>query len=372
MDREIQRFETLWDVSVSHGDVEPVADDVSKLRYRSSAVGSDWETETDFHFVSLDDVVLREFAKPFLLRLWRYIVTFLDYCFSGTVFSIIRHSWRFSLYFFYPAVMIIVSALVSLLLAGLIARSGIALAWLAAPVIFLAAFSAFVQLVWKRKHVLHLMDLWSFSRDYLRNHHRAMDAKLDRLADLTAAAATSDTYDEIIMVGHSTGGALILGAAAKAHQRHKEFAAHSAKVTVLTVGSTALKVGLHPAAGWYRASLQSLFSETETGWAEYQCMTDIINFFRTQPARLMGFADTMKHQMNIHEVRIKRMVDKTAYKRMRRNFFRVHYQFVFGNTKKYHYDFLAICLGPASLPDRARAPKRFKQSLTADGQNADE
>lgn len=371
MDREIARFEALWGVDVSHQESDEISKDVTCTRYRASGGEAEdrWVSETDFHFVSLEDIVLQEFAKAFLVRFWRYLVTFFDYVISGTAFSIIRHGWRFSLYFFYPAVMIAISVIISWLLAGLIAQSGIQLARLAAPLVFLVGVFIFAQLLWKRYSVLHLMDLWSFSRDYLRNKNDAIDAKLNGLADLVALAARSGTYDEIIMVGHSTGGALILGAAAKAHQRHADFAGSSAHVTVLTVGSTALKVGLHPAAEWYRAQLGELFSRTDTGWVEYQCLTDVINFFRTNPARLMGIDGRMNHPMQIGEIRIKHMIDKQTYARIRRNFFRVHYQFVFGNTEKYHYDFPAICFGPAGLQERAQSPRLFKQSLVTDRQD---
>ena len=53
-----------------------------------------------------------------------------------------------------------------------------------------------------------------------------------------------------------------------------------------------------------------------------------------------------------------------AFKEVRGNLFRVHYQFVFANTKKYHYDFLGICFGPTTLTDRAQHPNHFANNLT--------
>jgi ABC-type long-subunit fatty acid transport system fused permease/ATPase subunit len=85
-------------------------------------------------------------------------------------------------------------------------------------------------------------------------------------------------------------------------------------------------------------------------WIEYQCRTDLINFFNTQPSKLMGVSEPAKPE--VHNIRIKHMVSEKTYKRIKRNFFRVHYQFVFGNTKHYHYDFPDICFGTTRLTAR--------------------
>ncbi|MEM8749930.1 MAG: lipase [Pseudomonadota bacterium] len=354
LDRESGRYETLTGREVDALDRETIGDHLTLQRYaaRSDPDGTDiGAVETDFHFVNLDSIVLHDFEAPFLVRLKRYGVTFFDYMASGTAFAFIRHAWRFSLYFFYPAMMILLSFVVSLALAMLIARSGVSLAWLTAPVIFLAAFSAFVQMVWKRRFVLHLMDLWSFSRDFIHRSREDIEIKLESVAQAVVRAAKSKRYDEIILVGHSTGGALILNTAARALRADDGLTAHGSEVTLLTVGSTALKIGLHPAAQWFRDEVKSITADENFHWAEYQCRTDLINFFNTQPAHLMG--DTSANKPTVLPIRVSRMISPEAYKRVRKNFFRVHYQFVFGNTRPYHYDFPDICFGHIFLSARA-------------------
>ena len=354
-DRETGRFETLWNAEVDRNQLESLSTDVTRASY--TAKGDGWSCETDMHFLTLDDVVLKDFDRPFPVRLGRYLLTFFDYTLTGTGMKFLIHAWRFFLYFMYPFVMLLAAFVISLAIAMMIWTSGVALAWLSAPVIFLAAFSAFVQLGGKRYHVLHLMDLWSFSRDYLRGLRPDMERKLDGLAKIIAGVSSSGDYDEIVLVGHSTGGALILDAASRAAEKVQNPA-----FTVLTVGSTALKIGMHPAAGRFRDRISALFTGPAVQWAEYQCLTDVINFYRTAPARLMQIENA---HPAIRSIRVKQTVDKAAYRRMRGNFFRVHYQFVFGNTKSYHYDFPAICFGPHSLGDRLTLSKPLIGSVAA-------
>jgi len=222
-----------------------------------------------------------------------------------------------------------------------------------APLVFLAAFSACVQMLWKRWSVLHLMDLWSFSREFLRRQRPEAHEALLRLANTVAEADASDRYDEVVMIGHSTGGALILEALDKAQRERPEIGTGRARVTMLTVGSTALKIGLHPAALWFREAAGRIVANDAIFWAEYQCVNDVINFYRTKPAKLMGVGDGTKPV--VQTIRVRNMVNPEFYRQqIRGNFFRLHYQFVFGNTQDYHYDFPGICLGPQPLEVRAR------------------
>ena len=344
LDKEAGRYEILRNVEVDGGEIK-TRNTVTKRTFETRHDGS--TVQTDFQFVSLDDIVLKDFDQTFLIRLRRYLNTFSDYMISGTGFAFINHAWRFSLYFFYPFIMLLVGTLASAAVASMIWNSGVSLAWLTAPVIFLATFSAFIQMIAKKYFVLHLMDLWSFSRDFIYRSRADIDEKLQSVSAVVAHAANSGDYDEIVLVGHSTGGALILDVAYRAiHQLNKR----ATSITVLTVGSTALKIGLHPKADWFRQQIQALNDDSRLHWVEYQCRTDLINFFNTHPSELMRVSNASKP--NIHAIRIKHMIGDKTYKRIKRNFFRVHYQFVFGNTKHYHYDFPDICFGSIALTNR--------------------
>ncbi|MEP1209473.1 MAG: lipase [Rhizobiaceae bacterium] len=372
MDRENGRFEELWGANVERAELTSQDSDIFRCRFDSSGedLGHKWSTQTDFNFMTLDDIVLKDFARPLPIRFWRYLKTFLDYVFSGTAFRFVGLAWRFSLYFFYPAIASLACLFGSYWLASLVAGLGFSAAPILAIAVFAAALLFCYHYVLNHKHVLHLMDLWSFSREYLHQKRPDMDDKLNRMADRIFEAAASGDYDEILTIGHSTGGALILDASARVYERHPEFAALNNNLTVLTVGSTALKIGIHPAGGWFRQRLERLFSQTPTRWIEYQSVLDIINFYRTVPSELMGFATSMQQPMITKRLQIKRMVSPEVYRRMRRHYFRIHYQFVFGNTRKYLYDFPAFCFGPARLTwrvlsvDRHRSENPFTDNLS--------
>lgn len=361
LDRESSRFEEVWGTQVGRQETRDLAPDITQATYNASGEG--WRVETDFHFLGLDDIVLTGFQAPLYRRLMRYAVTFGDYIISGTAFKFLRHAWRFAIYFFYPAMMALLALAISSVAAGLIGGILPVSTTLIWPATAFLAFVICVRLGGERYHVLHLMDLWSFSRDFARDQNPQVDEKLNRFSELALRQIQNGDYSEVLLVGHSTGGALILDVAGRMLEKQSEIASDTHNLAVVTVGSTALKIGLHPAANHFRERVSRIHANAQFKWFEFQCLTDIINFIDTDPAKLMGIAPGVEAKPIVNTIRIKRMVSPDAYKRMKGNFFRVHYQFVFGNNLQYYYDFPGICFGPSSLPYRLTEPGAFMDSV---------
>ncbi len=356
--RELRRFDKTWGAETTVKRMPrgaAVADRATVVADRSDH----WHVETDFHFLSLDSLVLRDFARPLPVRLARYARAFADYVVTGTAFRIAARSWRFALYFLYPAVVACLAIAVAVLACGALARTaGLGSGLLPALIASTLLASLFVLLA-KRTSVVHLMDLWSFSRDFLRGKRPDADSLLDRFATEIVETVRRGGFDEVLLVGHSTGGGLILEAAARALAADPGLTSASPRVSLLTLGSTALKFGLHPAARAFRRKVRPLCDDDRLDWAEFQCMTDPINFYRVDPVAGMGLTprSTAEPFPLIRQVHMRRMLDPAAYKRIRRNFLRVHYQFVMGNTRRYYYDFHMICFGPLALATAARRRK---------------
>lgn len=342
--REMDRFRTCWSVEATLG--TPVenaqgAVTTAAVDYR----GPDGACLSDITFLSFDDIVKHDGARPFVVRLFAYLVAFFDYVVSGTMFRFFATNWRFALYFLYPFVMLTFFACLGAAtyrLAGLLPLPGGPIL----PALFGAGVAYAVgRFIGRRFFVFHLMDLWSFSREHLHRRRPEMDARIDGWASLIAGRLSNTVYDEVLLVGHSTGGALILDVA---HQLVDQLAEEGRPVNfkLVTVGSTSLKVALHPAARRARMRLEALARHPEIHWTEFQALTDIINFYKCDPYARAGLrhqrGDAFPRQFR---VRIREMLEPAVYKRVKKNFFRVHYQFISANSRRYFYDFFMICCG---------------------------
>ena len=218
---------------------------------------------------------------------------------------------------------------------------------------WLVGISVFGAALWtlgKRWSVAHLMDLWSFSLDFIRGRRPDADALLQRFAEEIVASVHAGSYDEVILIGHSTGGMLMIDTAARCCSIESAFPDLAGKVVLLTLGSTALKAGLHPAGRHFREAVQHLADNGRLNWVEIQCLTDAINFYKTNPVSDIGLKPKPGGAIPIvRTVKVRDMLQPDTYARIKRNLFRVHYQYVFANTKRYWYDFFQICCGPIYL-----------------------
>lgn len=352
-ERELKRFCETWGVTaevLSKGD----RDDGRIANIRIATSHGEGRVETDWNFFVWNDIVLGDFAKPFWYRIPRYWLTFADYVLSGTFIRILFLAWRFALYFLYPAVMHLIFGLAGWLTGRLVAGFGfpgsLAAGWATGIIVALGLW----RTVGERYYVRHLGDLWSFSRNFVWGYRKDAEAALDHLADRIAERARAGIDEEILLVGHSTGGGLILDAAARALARFPELGEQGPRLQILTVGSTALKIGMHPAARAYRTRVQTLVDARQVRWSEWQALTDIINLYKSDPVKAMGLKPRPKNRVTgrfprVVLVRIRDMLQPDAFRRVSKNFFRVHYQFIMGNTKRYAQDFYMACCGPHFL-----------------------
>ncbi len=360
VDRDLARFAACWSVTaglgpIEHDRVEHVSN--ARIAYRDATHA----VATDLAFLSFDDIVRADGARALPVRVGRWLAAFSDFVVTGTMLRFFAANWRFALYFLYPFLALL--AAVGLVAGGWWAGQAVP-APAAGPLGALAGLAAALLLLRRlagRGGQFGRRDRWSFRRDQQRGRRPAMDARVEAWARLIDRRVTGGGYDEVVLVGHSTGGALILDVAAHYAQRLSARGL-APGFTVLTVGSTGPKVTLHPAARAARARLAGLVAHPGVEWADYQALTDIINFYGCDPLALAGIANPRAEAFPVvRRVRFKSMLDKAYYRRMKRNFFRVHYQFISANTRRSRYDFFMLCCGPF----RQRAVARGAVDLKA-------
>ena len=77
-----------------------------------------------------------------------------------------------------------------------------------------------------------------------------------------------------------------------------------------------------------------------------------MNFYKVDPVAVMGVSGKSPV---IRQVRIRAMLDAAAYRLIKRNFFRVHCQFVSGNNRRAAYDYFMLVCGPFRAEDQVRS-----------------
>jgi alpha-ketoglutarate-dependent taurine dioxygenase len=133
----------------------------------------------------------------------------------------------------------------------------------------------------------------------------------------------------------------------------------------VTVGSSILKIGLHSAAGRLRDALARVSRSPGVFWVEYQALADVMNFYKTDPVRECGLEPTGRPI--IRRVRIRHMLEPKSYRRVRRNLYRLHCQFVSGNECRAVYDYFMLVCGPLPAEYQARLQEGAASQIADNG-----
>jgi hypothetical protein len=135
-------------------------------------------------------------------------------------------------------------------------------------------------------------------------------------------------------------------------------------VRLMTIGSSILKIGFHRRALRLRETLARIGASDRVFWTEYQALNDVMNFYKREPLAELGLPG---NGPLIRTVRFSRMLDPEAYARIKRNLFRLHCQFISGNTKRDAFDYYMLLCGPFTLEDQARSPDGAAGWISPDG-----
>jgi hypothetical protein len=358
--RELGRFEATWSVKTS---IDSLQEGIDQTTCRVTTRGPNWRVETDYRIVRWDDVIETYGRQTFWHRIKLGVVAFVDFIAAGAFRGYLRTSWYYAGFFLYPFMMF------DTMIATAIAAAVFAMVKIRSVVIAVAAglfvLAALFLGPWRWLHLNTLFDDWIFARDYIRNGNAALDRRLDAIAGEMIVAAHSAGADEILVVGHSLGAVLAVDLLDRALKRDPMLGATGTPVTLLSIGSSILKIGLHRGAGRFRAAAERVARAPGIFWGDYQSRIDIMNFYNTDPMAEMSL--TAKHGPLVRFIEFSRALERRVYRRIRFRFYRLHCQFISGNDKRDFYDYFMLVCGPVSAKSQTLASDGAISMIGEDG-----
>ena len=355
--RELTRFAETWGVAATAGGAV-VGPDIADWSVETA--GPDWRVVTDVRLLRWDDVMEEARGRGRAERLSRGLSAFGSFVRGGALGGYLRLAWRYALFFLFPFGLLAGCILGGLAAALILARPT---GWIVAAPVGVAIAAGLVVLAVRRLPIDHLLDDWIFAADYVRRDDPVLGPRLDRLAGAIAAEARAGRYDEIVILGHSLGAVLAVDLVDRLLRDDPDVGGARPAIALVTVGSSIPKIGLHAGSGRFRAALGRV-ALSGPFWVEYQALTDAMNFYKTDPVRACHAGP---RGPLIRIVRISRMLHRPYYDRIKRNFFRVHNQFVSANDVRAAYDYFMLACGPMPAQVQARDPRGAEAGIGADG-----
>jgi hypothetical protein len=348
--RTLARTASAWSIASGCGPLAPPAP-AALPAFRASAKGPDWRTEAEFRLLAWDDLIRAELARPGPMRLLRGAGALGDMLLTGTIARYLVAHWRYALFALCPIALLAA-------IAAIAAAAGTAAGGAVGVALGLGVFAGLVALAGRFLHLDLMLADWSFAAAVARGRHAGYDARIARFAREIAEAVRRPDVDEVLLTGHSLGAVFAVEALAEALRRDPRLLRRGPRLALVGLGSSVLKIALHPAAGRLRAALARLAATPGLVWVDHSSRRDLLSFERAEPIATLGLPGRGPRLERVHP---RDMVDPGTWSRIRRRPLRLHRQYVLGNARRYFLDFGLLVCGPLPVepglrPDRVLGP----------------
>jgi hypothetical protein len=339
-------------------------DSVPSVRWRVSAGKALWRTEASYEVLRWDDLVQRDFSRGWLVRLPLLLGALWEALRGGVIQKLVRMNWHFAAFVLYPWIAFLGLVFGALMIGGAMAWAiawGLSLPGIAEAAIAVALAIALLKLLEpriKKAFVYHLLDGWIFSWQLAAGRRPEFEARLDAFAQRVAATIRETDAQEVLIVGHSTGATVAVEVTARALALDPDLGRRGPALALLTIGSCLPVVGFVRTADLLRRHIARLATDASMLWVEYQAPQDVLNAFGFDPVSDLDLNLGGAARVNpiIRSARFKETILPSTYRKIRRNFFRMHFHFLMPNDIPGEYDYPMIVCGPVSLADRVADP----------------
>ncbi|MFD2175356.1 hypothetical protein [Rhodobacter lacus] len=338
--------------------------------------------EADIEVLIWADIVRDSMDGSILATYGQLVRTAWAYIASGALFRLMRLRKGPVIAALYPIFALIVQLLVAL---GLGAAVFWALSrYLVAAVSILAVPVPLPALVTGLSAVAGLALVWSALRWFRRKdgrfyayylmHDYAFTARWGganpprlaaRMAEFgaTIATALTEEWDEVLVVGHSSGAHLAVSILADLI-RTGRVPAEGPALSFLSLGHVVPMVSYLPQAKRLRGDLAFLATRKELAWVDVTAPGDGCAFALCDPVRVSGVGPEGQIHPLVISAAFTQTLSPERWKALRWRFFRLHFQYLCAFDRPKVYDYFRITAGPKTLKARFDGLNHAKSLIT--------
>lgn len=269
----------------------------------------------------------------------------------------------------YPIIVLLLQLLAALILGG---GLGLLAGWLSHWAISLVAGAAVAWAVlsafkrWDNRILAYyLMHDYAYSAQSRGANPPELEA---RMAEFRAriAAALAEDVDEVLVVGHSSGAHLAVSILSDLIR--EGLPSRRPALALLTLGQVVPMVSFLPEARRLRRDLAYLSARDELTWVDVTAPGDGCAFALCDPVSVTGVAPEGKRWPLVLSAAFSQSLSPERWQLLRRQYFRLHFQYLCAFDRPGHYDYFQITAGPLTLgaryAGRAASKSRIETPLS--------
>jgi hypothetical protein len=343
--RSAKQSASVWNYSADVGELQEFG---AAPYFDVRTKGDGWETDSRIHVLDHNGIVNMLNGRNLLVRLVMGFPAAMRVAFGGGLTGYFRHAWRFGLFFIFPFLLVLIGLLISFLIVQVPRSAGLPDWSLFLTVPAAIAFFIYVYLPQaERLHTVHLFSDWELAVAMAGSKDASVERWIEACAN-SARQALDQPADEYVISSHSMGSSAAAHVIGLLLEREPELFAGK-RIVFSTLGSAILQCSLLRSASVLRSRVGLIARCEQIFWTDVHCLTDAIHFYKTRVAALCGHADAP--QATIIFIRFKTMLTEEHYRRIKKDFLRMHRQYVLGPDRRAAFDFTLMTAGPLPAAD---------------------
>ena len=330
-------------------------------RRRSGKLANAWtitsnggETVTDYEFLRWDDIIRNRWPKNEWQLLKSAVPTYWVFFKANLVGQLLKIAWPSALTVSYPII-----AFLGLLLLGLMLAAAAAAAfpwWVGIPLAAGVLVGTILLGRWldDRFRSFWLLRVYGAMQPWAYGKIPELDERIREFAkDIVEKIRVSEA-DEVLVVGHSVGSILTVPLVAEILKLEPELGMQRQIFGLVSLGNCLPLVSLLPGSKQLRDDLKTVASAPGVRWLDFSARRDGASVTMVDPLKISGISRPKNSPVRPQQfpVRIVKMFPPDVYAVIKKDIFRIHFQYIMAGELLTDYDFFAITAGPLSLAER--------------------
>lgn len=344
--------------------VNGVTLDISSRRHTKDG-GDSWtvtvdkdgrNTVTTMTILGWDDIVRQNWGKNWSSVVGQFFRVLRDYILNGVIVRIVKASPK-QIAGTYPLLFVTLFLMLQgglavgsvVALSNLYDRSGHSAVWLLALLIpvLIWGVGRLAMRLGKALGVFWLLEIYVFCARWAHEEIPPLTPRLEQYAHQIAAAVENPDNDEVVVIGHSVGAMLAIAAIARTLSllSERKYTLPTQRLKLITLGQCVPLVSFHAAAALFRHDLLQTAQCSQLLWLDYTAPTDGACFPLLDFVVYSGLKVNSGNGPNLLSPRFFRLFSDKKYKRLRRDWYTMHFLYIMAVERAGGYNYLDITAG---------------------------